>query len=183
KDSLNRVNRNVRIFRDVTIDEWHDIKKFPLLANGHQVTYSTKENDYRIYPEGDLARRTIGRLSEDRKYGHGIEYAFRDTLLGEKGRQAMQTITPGFRVRIKDGDNKPVENGLDIVTTLDIDVQDLAHNALQEQIIEQNAIWGTSIVMECKTGDILAMVNLKREGSTCVTGESNYGCKVYPVCR
>ena len=174
KDSLNRVNRNVRIFRDVTIDEWHDIKKFPLLANGHQVTYSTKENDYRIYPEGDLARRTIGRLSEDRKYGHGIEYAFRDTLLGEKGRQAMQTITPGFRVRIKDGDNKPVENGLDIVTTLDIDVQDLAHNALQEQIIEQNAIWGTSIVMECKTGDILAMVNLKREGSTCVTGESNY---------
>lgn len=173
-DSLNRKNRNVRIFRDVTIDEWNDIKKFPLLANGHQVTYSTHDNDYRIYPQGDLARRTIGRLSEDRKYGHGIEFALRDTLLGEKGKQAMQTITPGFRVRIKEDNNKPVEDGLDVVTTLDIDIQDIVHNALRDQIIEQEAIWGTSIVMECETGDILALANLKREGSRCVTGESNY---------
>lgn len=178
KDPKNKKNRNVRIFRDITLDEWQVIKNFPLLKNGHTITYSTKENDYRIYPQGNLARRTIGRLSEDRKYGHGIEFALRDTLLGERGKQTMQTITPGFRVRIKEENNKLVQNGLDIVTTLDVDIQDVAHNALRDQILAQNANWGTTIVMECATGDILAMVNLKREGSTCVTGESNYAIGV-----
>ena len=60
-----------------------------------------------------------------------------------------------------------------MVTTLDIDVQDVADNALRQQLIEQNATWGTTIVMECATGDILAMANLKRNGSVCVE-EQNY---------
>lgn len=174
RDEKNRKNRIVQIFRDVDLDEWQDIKKFPLLVNGHGITYSTKPSDSRIYPQGDLALRTIGQLSKDQKYGHGLEFALRDTLLGEKGQQAMQTIAPGFRVRTKDKDNKEVQNGLDVVTTLDIDIQDVAHSALSDQILAQEAIWGTTIVMECETGDILAMVNLKREEDRCVVGESNY---------
>ena len=174
RDTANMKNRVVQIFRDVDLDEWLKIKTYPLLVNGHEVTYSTKERDHRVYPQGDLARRTVGRLSEDRKYGHGIEFAFRDTLQGKRGVQAMQTITPGFRVRIKDEKNVPLQNGMDVVTTLDIDIQEMAHNALRDQILKEEALWGTTIVMECNTGDILAMVNLKREGSTCVTGQSNY---------
>ena len=166
-----RKNRSVRLFRDVDINEWHDIKDFPLLRGGLGVTYSVEDHDYRVYPQGDLALRTIGRLEHHRSYG--IEYALRDTLAGKAGRELKQIISPGYKTTVRDKDNIAPQNGYDVVTTLDIDVQDVAHNALKEQLLAQNAIWGTTIVMECATGDILAMANLKRNGSECVE-EQNY---------
>lgn len=167
----NRRNRSVQLFRDVDLAEWNDIKEFPLFKRGLGVTYSTEERDHRVYPQGDIALRTIGRLEHHRSYG--VEYAMRDTLAGHDGKQLMQTIAVGYKTRVKDRGNIEAQNGYDVVTTLDIDVQDVADNALQKQLLEQNAIWGTTIVMECATGDILAMANLKRNGSTCVE-EQNY---------
>ena len=160
-----------RMFRDVDINEWHEIKNFPLLRNGLGSTYRTEEHDYRVYPQGNIALRTIGRLEHHRSYG--IEFAMRDTLAGHAGKQLMQTISPGYKTRVADKNNIEPQNGYDVVTTLDIDVQDVADNALREQLLAQNAIWGTTIVMECATGDILAMANLKRNGSECVE-EQNY---------
>ena len=160
-----------RIFRDVDINEWHEIKNFPLLRNGLGSSYRTEDHDYRVYPQGNIALRTIGRLEHHRSYG--IEHAMRDTLAGHNGIQLMQTISPGHKTNVADKDNIEAQNGYDVVTTLDIDVQDVADNALKEQLLAQDAIWGTTIVMECATGDILAMANLKRNGSTCVE-EQNY---------
>ena len=167
--SLKKGARNIRIFRDLDDNEWNDIKKFPLLNKG--VTYSTEESDYRVYPQGNIALRTIGRLEHHRSYG--IEYAFRDTLAGHDGKQLMQKITGGYKTRVADKNNVDAENGYDVVTTLDVNVQDVADNALRRQLLAQNAIWGTTIVMECATGDILAMVNLKRNGEVCAE-EQNY---------
>lgn len=166
-----RKNRAVRLFPDVDINEWHEINKFPLLKGGMGVTYSVDEYDHRVYPQGDLALRTIGRLEHHRSYG--IEHALRDTLAGREGRELKQIIAPGYKTTVPDKHNIPAQDGYDVVTTLDIDVQDVAHNALKEQLIEQNASWGTTIVMECATGDILAMANLKHNGSSCVE-EQNY---------
>ena len=160
-----------RLFRDVDINEWHEIRNFPLLRSGLGSTYRTEDHDYRVYPQGNIALRTIGRLEHHRSYG--IEYALRDTLAGHDGRQLMQTISPGYNTRVADKNNVEPQNGYDVVTTLDIDVQDMADHALREQLLAQNAIWGTTIVMECATGDILAMTNLKRNGSECVE-EQNY---------
>ena len=160
-----------RLFRDVDINEWHEIRNFPLLRSGLGSTYRTEDHDYRVYPQGNIALRTIGRLEHHRSYG--IEYALRDTLAGHDGRQLMQTISPGYNTRVADKNNIEPQNGYDVVTTLDIDVQDMADHALREQLLAQNAIWGTTIVMECATGDILAMANLKRNGSECVE-EQNY---------
>ena len=160
-----------RLFRDVDINEWHEIRNFPLLRSGLGSTYRTEDHDYRVYPQGNIALRTIGRLEHHRSYG--IEYALRDTLAGHDGRQLMQTISPGYNTRVADKNNVEPQNGYDVVTTLDIDVQDMADHALREQLLAQNAIWGTTIVMECATGDILAMANLKRNGSECVE-EQNY---------
>lgn len=161
-----RHNRSHRLFRDVEISEWNDIKRFPILCNGHGVTYSVEDSDGRVYPQGNLALRTIGRFEPHRSYG--IELALRDTLAGHNGVQVWHAIAPGHLVRVKDSLNVEPRNGYDVVTTLDIDVQDVASNALAEQLVAQNAIWGTTIVMECATGDILAMANLKREGDSCV---------------
>ena len=160
-----------RLFRDVDINEWHEIRNFPLLRSGLGSTYRTEDHDYRVYPQGNIALRTIGRLEHHRSYG--IEYALRDTLAGHDGRQLMQTISPGYNTRVADKNTIEPQNGYDVVTTLDIDVQDMADHALREQLLAQNAIWGTTIVMECATGDILAMANLKRNGSECVE-EQNY---------
>ena len=166
-----RKNRAVRLFRDVDINEWHEIKNFPLLRGGLGVTYSVEDHDYRVYPQGDLALRTIGRMEHHRSYG--VEYALRDTLAGKAGKELKQIISPGYKITVRDKDNVAAQDGLDVITTLDIDVQDVAHNALKEQLLAQNAMWGTTIVMECATGDILAMANLKRNGSECVE-EQNY---------
>lgn len=164
--------RSVRIFRDVDIKEWNEIKNFPLLRNGYGSTYSTEDHDYRVYPHGNIALRTIGRFDHHRAYG--IELAMRDTLEGHNGVQLMQTIAPGFTTRVEaDSINIEAMDGYDVVTTLDIDVQDVADNALRQQLLAQNAIWGTTIVMECATGDILAMANLKRYEQNCVE-EQNY---------
>ena len=169
--NYNKKNTSHKLFRDVDISEWHDIKQFPILKNGYTVTYSTEDHDHRVYPQGDIALRTIGRLEHHRSYG--IELAMRDTLAGHDGKQLMQTIAPGYKTRVADKNNIEAENGYDVVTTLDIDVQDVADNALKGQLLAQNAIWGTTIVMECATGDILAMANLKRNGEICVE-EQNY---------
>ena len=160
-----------RLFRDVDINEWLEIRNFPLLRNGLGSTYRTEDHDYRVYPQGNIALRTIGRLEHHRSYG--IESAFRDTLAGHDGKQLMQAITPGYKTRVAHRDNIEPQNGYDVVTTLDVDIQDVADNALREQLLAQNAIWGTTIVMECATGDILAMANLKRNGDKCVE-EQNY---------
>ena len=168
---ISRKHITRRLFRDVDINEWHEIRNFPLLRNGLGSTYRTEDHDYRVYPQGNIALRTIGRLEHHRSYG--IEAALRDTLAGHNGKQLMQTISPGYKTRVSHRDNIEPQNGYDVVTTLDIDVQDVADNALREQLLAQNAIWGTTIVMECATGDILAMANLKRNGDKCVE-EQNY---------
>lgn len=160
-----------RMFRDVDLNEWYEIRQFPLLNNGLGVTYRADDIEYRVYPQGDISLRTIGRKEPHRSYG--IEYAMRDTLMGRNGKQLMQTIAPGYQIRVAHRDNIEPQDGYDVITTLDIDVQDVTDSALKEQLVAQNAIWGTTIVMECATGDILAMANLKRNGSECVE-EQNY---------
>ncbi len=162
--SLKKGPRNLRLFRDVDENEWRVIKQFPLLNKG--ITYSTEDHDYRVYPQGNIALRTIGRMEHHRAYG--TESAMRDTLAGHDGKQLMQRIAGGYKTRVLDKNNVEAQDGYDVVTTLDVDVQDVADNALRQQLLAQNAEWGTTIVMECATGDILAMANLKREGNTCV---------------
>lgn len=124
------------------------------------MVYNLRESDERIYPQGELGRRTIG-LTGDRG-NYGIEAVYREELAGCDGRATRQRIARGFYGRVVDGDNIDPIDGLDVVTTLDLDVQDVANRYLREQLEAQNAIWGTTIVMEVRTGEILALVNLGR---------------------
>ena len=163
------------IFRDVDQNEWEEIRRYPLLRNGYGVTYSVQDCDYRVYPQGNLALRTIGRA--DKATPYGIERGMNDTLRGKKGLQVWKVLAPGVKARISHKDNVDVENGYDVVSTLDVDLQDIANVALEEQLIAQNANWGTTIVMEVSTGDILAMANLKRKEGRCVE-ERNYAIEV-----
>ncbi|MBR0339294.1 MAG: transpeptidase family protein [Alistipes sp.] len=163
------------IFRDVDQNEWEEIRRYPLLRDGYNVTYSVQESGHRVYPQGNLALRTIGRANREKPYG--IERGMNDTLQGKNGMQVWKVLAPGVKARIRHKENIEVEDGYDVVTTLDVDLQDVASAALEEQLIAQNANWGTTIVMEVSTGDILAMANLKRVEDRCVESR-NYAIEI-----
>ncbi len=106
---------------------------------------------------------------------YGIEAIWREALTGRDGREVRQRIARGFSGRVAGHEgNVEATDGADIVTTLDLDVQDIADKALRRQLERQNALWGTTVVMECGTGDILAMVNLGRRDDGTYGEKENY---------
>lgn len=151
----------VRLFRDVDYNEWQTLKTYPLLNWNMGVVYDMDKHDNRVFPRQDLARFTIGRSSETAGT-YGLEHVFREELSGKDGRELRQRIAPGFWGRVDSKINVDAEDGMDLYTTLDTDIQEVADKALREQLQRNGAKWGTTIVMEVETGDILAMVNLSR---------------------
>ena len=161
---VSRSHTYTRLFRDVDANEWEQIRRYPILNESLGLVYHDSLKEVRIYPHGNLAMRTIGRT--DVKNPYGIEYAFRDSLAGRNGLVNLQYMAPNFKAKIENDSLKTVlpVNGVDIVTTLDMELQDVADRALRQMLEKQGGEWGTTVVMECATGDILAMVNLQRVG-------------------
>ena len=149
--------------REVDYNEWQTLRRYPILNWNMGMTYHLRERDERIYPQGELARRTIGKVGDQGNYG--VEHVFRDTLEGRPGKARRQRIARGFSGRVVGGGNMEPENGLDVVTTLDVEMQDVADRALRRQLEREHALWGTALVMEVETGDLLAMANLSRTAS------------------
>lgn len=164
-----RDHRPVNILpREVDYNEWQVLRKYPILNWNLGMTYRLTTLDQRVYPYGELGRRTLGvvrnNISEEDKLKnkgrYGIEHVHSNYLEGSNGRTMRQRIAPGFSIAVQDEENINAEDGLDVVTTLDVDIQNIADAALRHQLQANNAIWGNVMVMEVATGDILAMVNL-----------------------
>lgn len=168
-----RDHKLVGIFpREVDLAEWQTLSTYPLLNWNMGIVYQRTTTDRRIYPQGELARRTIG-LTGDRG-NYGIEAVYAGELAGEGGHALKQRIARGFYSRVAGGDYQEATDGLDVVTTLDADLQDVADRALRRQLEAQNANWGTTIVMETRTGEILAMANLGRQSDGSYAERENY---------
>ena len=149
----------VKIFpREVDYNEWQELRKYPILNWNMGMTYNLVTVDQRVYPYGELGRRTLGLVGDRGNYG--IEAVYREILEGRNGRMLRQRIAPGFSSVVHSGDNIDAEDGMDIITTIDVDIQHIADQALRRQLVAERAIWGTAMVMEVATGDILALVNL-----------------------
>lgn len=159
---VERSHTYTRLFRDIDGNEWEKLRHFPILNHSLGKVYITEFHDTRVYPHGNLAMRTIGRTDVENPYG--IEQAYKDSLAGINGKDYYQYMAPNFYAKIENDtlQSIPAINGADIVTTINTDVQDVADKALREQLMAQNGIWGTTVVMECSTGDIVALVNLSR---------------------
>jgi cell division protein FtsI (penicillin-binding protein 3) len=120
--------------------------------------------DTLVVPGSDSTRRTR-MLTERGRYG--IEYAFNDVLKGRSGWQMMQRQTQRFSTPGDSPLNVPTADGRNVVTTLDMDFQDVASSMLAEQLIRHRAIRGTVVLMEVATGDIKAMANLENVDGEC----------------
>ena len=113
----------------------------------------------RIKPFGILASRTIGGIyGEDGVGNSGLEKGFDTQLRGKDGLSSIQRIGGrNEQVTVKEA-----EDGLDVVTTIDANLQDIVENALMTKVQEKNAQWGCCILMETQTGAIRAIANLDR---------------------
>ena len=118
--------------------------------------------DIRYRPFSNLSGRTIGYVNENDK-GVGLEYSFNKQLGGQDGYAYYQKIAGGVWKPIFDANNVKAVDGLDVQTTLDINLQDVAETALHKAMKQHNADDGLIVVMEVKTGAIKAISNLSAD--------------------
>ena len=138
-----------------------DIRKFPLFKLGRNKSgLLTKEMFTRVKPFTTLASRTIGDIYADETRGgkNGLELGFDSILQGVPGVSSRQKIANRWEEIIE---VEPVD-GMDIISTIDVDMQDIAEKALLDKLQEIEAQTGYAIVMEVETGEIKAIVNMDR---------------------
>ncbi|MCD8171891.1 MAG: transpeptidase family protein [Alistipes sp.] len=160
--------------RRINYLEEREIRQFPIFRLGpNRGGYIKVKVNRRLLPHGSLAERTIG-TSNDAGVRIGIEGAFDEQLRGVDGSTMMQRVSGSFRIPVPDPMNVEPVNGLDVVTTIDIDLQDVAETALKQQLDRYNADWGTVVLMEVATGEIHAMTNLTRKAPGAFVEDFNY---------
>ena len=128
--------------------------------------------DKRFRPFGGLAQRTIGFVNED-QHGAGLEYTFQPDLAGKAGEALFERVPGGVKPVYDGTELKPVP-GYDIKTTLDINLQDVAENALYKSLVDNNAQYGCVILMEVETGEIKAVANLGKATDGTYKEDYNY---------
>ncbi len=160
--------RPVRIARKSPIEDFERIKSWPFLNSlkGKSPLYHD-EHVVRVYPFGDMARLSIGRVYEHEEtrevHGYaGLEMALDSLLYGKPGRAKKVAMNSGLSNWI----DVPAQRGYDILTTIDIDIQDIVEEELLTMCDSVNAEWGTAIIMEVATGEIKAISNVEFDKKT-----------------
>lgn len=140
--------------RRISYVDYSEVRKLPIL--NVKSTANFVKTDLRRRPYGELAQRTIGSFRDSARYG--LELTFDSVLAGRPGTFHYQKVM-NRRVPVID---KPAEDGCDIVTTIDVEMQQLCEEALGDKLKEIDAVSGVCILMETATGDIKAMTSLSR---------------------
>lgn len=154
-------NRYLLIKRKADFDQLKAIRTFPIFRLGkNSGGLITTVQNKRVYPFDNLGYRTLGWFREGNANNVGIESAFNSDMQGMVGKRLYQRIPDGnWRPMNRGNEIEPV-NGADILTTIDINIQDVAEEALLQQLIVNKADHGCAILMEVKTGEIRAIANL-----------------------
>lgn len=155
--------RYVVLKRNVPYKDLQTLKTFPIFKKGKRGGLVTLQTNKRELPFKLLAARTIGMSREGVK-PVGLEGAYDTLLMGISGRRLMQKIAGDVWRPINDENEVEPKDGSDLYTTLDINIQDVAENALLKTLLKNNASHGCAILMEVKTGEIKAIANLTRNG-------------------
>lgn len=153
-------NRYQLIQRNVNYNEVKRLRKFPIFRRGrNKGGLIVEQQNVRQRPYDVLAARTIGYDREDVQ-PVGLEGAYRHILRGQPGKRFEKRLAGGIWMPIKDGNEVEPIDGADLVTSIDINIQDVAENALKKQLELHNADHGCVVLMEVETGFIKAIANL-----------------------
>ncbi|WP_432412890.1 penicillin-binding protein [Rasiella sp. SM2506] len=158
-------NRYLLIAKNLGYTDYIKIKKMPLFRKGpYKGGVIVIQKTVREHPMGKIGARLVG--NEDREnpgyYAVGLEGAFNEKLSGKDGKRLKQKIAKGQWKPVYDENEVEPQDGYDVVSTINVNIQDIAHHALLKQLEEYEADHGCVIVMDVKTGEIKAVSNLGR---------------------
>ncbi len=150
------------IKKRVSYHQLKKIKQFPLFRLGrYKGGFIVIKRNIRIQPHDQLASRTIGYTKDwEGSTRVGIEGAYDQYLEGTEGVRLMRRIQGGIWIPVSDENEIEPRSGKDVITTIDVNIQDVAESALKQQLIKHNADHGTAVLMEVNTGKIKAIANL-----------------------
>lgn len=167
KEARNKKQRYVLLKRAVSHQDLKVLKTFPLFKNfkvgkrRYPSSLVAVRQNKRILPFANLAARTIGYKNDE--FRVGLEGAYGDYIEGKSGAQMMQRIAGGVWVPLsREVEVAPVD-GSDIISTIDVNMQDMAQRALGKQMKISNADEGCVILMEVQTGQIRAIANFTKD--------------------
>jgi len=166
-------NRYLFIARNLSYPEYRKMRSFPIFKLGaNKGGFIAIQKTVREHPLGKVAARTIGYA--DYRGRPGIEGAFANELKGKNGQRLKQKIAKGKWKPINDENEIEPQDGMDVITTIDVNMQDIAHQALLEQLEKYDAEHGSVVVMEVQTGEIKAIANLGRTEKGTYFEKRNY---------
>lgn len=161
QEGFREKDRYFLLRRKLSFKDYQKLRTFPLVRLGRNKSgFIADTRTIRLNPYKMLASRTIGLLRESNKVG--LELTYDEYLKGSTGQRLVRFIAGGASVPVDDYEVEP-ENGKDLITTLDVNIQDVTHNALMKMLIGNEAEHGCAIVMEVKTGKIKAIANLGKD--------------------
>ena len=175
-DQRKKENQYYGLVKGLDFDEYDRLRKFPIFERGKNKGGFIVDRKYkRELATTEIGAGTIGM--DNGEYRSGLEGAFSKYLSGKDGKRLEQ--------RVNSSQWKPIDywkvhepvDGMDVYTTLDLRIQDIATSALQKQLAEFNAEHGSVIVMEVETGKVRALVNLKRTEPGIYVDAYNYAIK------
>ena len=170
--------------RNLSFQQYKVLRSFPLIRQGRNKSgFIAEIKSKRLNPFGLLANRTIGLSREFidsegkiKNTNVGLEMTYDHLLKGESGSRLVRYLAGGVFVPVEGYEIEPV-NGNDIISTIDVNIQDIAENALLKILTENECAYGTCIVMEVKTGKIKAIANLGRRTNGSYWEDLNYAIR------
>ena len=159
KLAYNEKDRYYLLRKGLSFEQYKEFRELPLVRLGRNKSgIIAEDKSKRLNPFGMLAKRTIG-LARDNAQNVGLERTYDNLLKGTTGKRLVRFIAGGAPVPVEGYEIDP-ENGKDVITTLDIQMQDIVESALMKMLVQSGSEHGTCIVMETKTGKIKAIANL-----------------------
>lgn len=166
-------NRYYPLHMKLSFEQYKEFRDFPLVRLGKNKSgVITEVQSFRKNPFEMMARRTIG-LYRKNAPNIGLERQYDSLLQGKEGKRLVRYIAGGVPVPIEGSEIDP-QNGKDIITTIDVNIQDIAETALNRMMLKSEAAYGTCIVMETKTGKVKAIANLGRHADGTYDESFNY---------
>lgn len=150
------------VVKNISLEQYRAMQHFPIFNRGPYVGGIVAEKKVkRVKPYNELAGRMIGYFNEEESLYVGIEGAYNEYLRGVNGSQLVRKLHHGDWMPIESEDNSDPENGNDLITTFDVNLQDIVESSLHKTMVENKAEQGCAILMETSTGYIRAAANLK----------------------
>jgi cell division protein FtsI (penicillin-binding protein 3) len=166
-----KLDKNYKVIkignRAITFEEKEKLEQIKLIKQGkYKSGFVFTASSVRSHPFGNMGYRTIGVLPSGKVPGRGLEASMNNYLAGLPGRGIFEILKGGSKKAVADSPEARPIPGMDVYTTIDVNIQDEAETALRKAVEEYQPNYASAIVMEVQSGEIKAMANLGYDPTT-----------------